>query len=140
MKIYSTIHLHFDTPTSDAVEMLNIVHVHLNDSSEDVTIDVTYMEKGAKVDDFKQFGQDAAGRVLRYKILVKDMKIFHVLYNTGDSVEDVPFREFRVNRKQKVVVTSQELGTCFGVITSIPVNMLACPPEVRHYADKLAQG
>jgi hypothetical protein len=34
------------------------------------------------------------------------MKIFHVLYNTGDSVEDVPFHEISVSRKKKVVVTS----------------------------------
>jgi hypothetical protein len=45
-----------DSPKSEEVKMLNIVHVHLNDSSEDVTIDVAYVEKGMKVDDFKEFG------------------------------------------------------------------------------------
>jgi hypothetical protein len=117
MKIYTTVHEHYETAKSDGVKMLNIVHVHLNDSSEDVTIDVAYMDKGTKVDDFKVFGKDATGRVLRYKILVKDMKIFHVLYNTGDSFEDVPFHEISVSRKQKVVVTSPQLGTCMGMIT-----------------------
>lgn len=56
MTIYSTVHLHMDSPKSEEVKMLNIVHVHLNDSSEDVTIDVAYVEKGMKVDDFKEFG------------------------------------------------------------------------------------
>jgi hypothetical protein len=56
MKIYTTVHMHYETAKSDAVKMLNIVHVHLNDSSEDVTIDVAYMDKGTKVDDFKVFG------------------------------------------------------------------------------------
>ncbi len=56
MTIYSTVHLHMESPKSEEVKMLNIVHVHLNDSSEDVTIDVAYVEKGMKVDDFKEFG------------------------------------------------------------------------------------
>ena len=52
--------------------MLNIVHVHINDTSEDVTVEVAYMLEGNTVKDFETFDKDAAGRILRYKILVKD--------------------------------------------------------------------
>lgn len=31
------------------------------------------------------------GVELRYKILVRDLAIFEVLYNTGNSIEVVPF-------------------------------------------------
>jgi len=55
MKIYTTVHEHYEAKESFAIKMLNIIHVHLNDSSEDVTIDVAYMDKGSKVDDFKVF-------------------------------------------------------------------------------------
>ena len=35
------------------------------------------------------------GIVLRYKILVKDLAIFEVLYNTGNSIEVIPFEEIK---------------------------------------------
>lgn len=33
--------------------------------------------------------------MLRYKILVKNLTIFDILYNTGSSIESVPFEEVR---------------------------------------------
>jgi hypothetical protein len=69
------------------------------------------------------------------------MKIKHVLYNSGQSVEDVPFEEVRIMRKQRVIVDSAEMGgACFGEITEIPICMIACHPSDRHMADKLDAG
>lgn len=83
MRLYSSIHEHYEKPSSDAVKMLNILHIHLNDQSDEVTVDVSYMAEGQTIKDFYEFGNDATGRPLRYKVLVSDMKIKHVLYNTG---------------------------------------------------------
>ena len=42
-------------------EMLNIVHIHLNDMSEQVTIECTYMEDGQIPNEFKTFKTDVTG-------------------------------------------------------------------------------
>ena len=48
--------------------------------------------------DFEEFKKDVTGSILRYKILVKDMKIFTILYNAGNKqIEEIPFEEIRVN-------------------------------------------
>jgi len=77
--------------------MLNIVHVHLNDMGDEATVEVDYMTEGQKIEDFHKFDLDISGRPLRYKIIVADMKISCILYNTGKSVEQVPFEELRRN-------------------------------------------
>lgn len=43
-----------------------------------------------------EFSVDASGMDLRYKILIKDMVIVHILYNTGKSIEEIPFQEIRL--------------------------------------------
>lgn len=141
MRLYSSVHDHFETPSSSAIKMLNILHIHLNDQSDEVTVDVSYMSEGQTIKDFEVFGSDATGRPLRYKVLVSDLQIKHVLYNTGETVEDVPFEEVRIHRKQKVIIESQEMGgQSLGEITKIPICMIACDPQYRHLADKLEQG
>jgi hypothetical protein len=62
-------------------ETLNILHIHVNDTSDQVTFDVAYMHDGEDISKFTEFSVDVTGRPLRYKILVKDCKIFAVLYN-----------------------------------------------------------
>jgi len=102
MKVYSTIHRHLIDGKDQVVEMLNIIHIHLNDSSDDASIDVVYLENGKTKDDHLVFKNDATGRPLRYKILCQNMHVHSVLYNTGSSVEEVPFEEHKVKRHDKV--------------------------------------
>jgi hypothetical protein len=108
--------------------MLNLIHSHLNDSSDDVTFDVVHMtpkkdknESGLEVvnlgggqislesnkreaeefeeelEEYTEFKKDIHGRPLRYKVLVRDLAIKQILYNTGNSVEKIPFEEFRLS-------------------------------------------
>lgn len=81
------------------------MHIHLNDTSEEAAIDVSYvtaeqdlilLDKG----DFsnQKFEKDAAGVVMRYKIIVHDQKVKAVLYNTGNSIERVNFKEMRFEK------------------------------------------
>ena len=102
-------------PTDPALETLNIFHLHLNDTSDEVAFDVAYMHDGEDISHFCQFKTDATGRPLRYKIIAKDMKIHTVLYNMNvvekeqsavqqmqghagskEGVIELPFREHRV--------------------------------------------
>lgn len=102
------------------METLNIFHLHVNDTSDEVTFDVAYMHDNEAIDQFIQFATDVSGRPLKYKIIVKDMAIHKVLYNRagpkqkahkhqvlldesaaaeaklGENVVEVAFRECRV--------------------------------------------
>ena len=73
-------------------DMLNIVHIHVNDTSDSVAFEVKYLKNSeysdsskAQVFDFSKenFSVDETGQKLRYKVLVKDEAVFAVLYNTG---------------------------------------------------------
>lgn len=52
MRLYSTVYTHYEHKHANPVEMLNIVHIHLNDSSDEVTIDVAYMTNEQTLKDF----------------------------------------------------------------------------------------
>ena len=44
-----------------------------------------------------EFKTDVMGSVLRYLILIHDSKVLGVLYNTGNSIEQLRAREIRVD-------------------------------------------
>lgn len=63
--------------------------------SDSVTVDVRYMGDGEKVALYHDFDKDAAGLMMRYKILVRDQKIYSVLYNQGSGIiTEIPFKEY----------------------------------------------
>lgn len=109
--------------------MLNIIHVHLNDMSEEVTIDVAYMDEGQSLKEFEEFDVDISGQTLRYKIIAKNMKIFTILYNTGKGVEEIPFEEIRINKNDFVSITKSELSSepLFAQIQHVPICMISTP-------------
>ena len=65
-------------------DMLNIVHIHVNDTSDSVAFEVKYLKQSeypdaqdhgkAQLFDFskEEFSVDETGQKLRYKVLVKD--------------------------------------------------------------------
>ena len=61
--------------------MLNIVHIHVNDMSDQVTLEVAYMADGETLAGYQEFKEDFSGRTLRYKVLVREQWIHRVLYN-----------------------------------------------------------
>jgi len=88
-------------------DVLNIVHIHLNDTSDEASVDVKYLVSDKELDainkgDFsaEQFKKDLNGIPLRYKILIHNMRVKQVLYNTGSSIETVKHREYRIQAMQ----------------------------------------
>ena len=60
---------------------------------------------------------------MRYKILVHDMKVKAVLYNTGNSIELVPHKEMRLEKLiEGTVIKLLTAGTDFVVLN--PAGML----------------
>lgn len=93
MRIYSSIYTHERSGT----KMLNIIHCHLNDKDEEVSIETVHMkvvrksEQEKPIDDkayepYMEFKNDMMGKPLKYKIMVRDLVVQKILYNTGNSV------------------------------------------------------
>lgn len=53
-------------------EVFNIVHCHLNDNSEYVTVESVYLKHNETIDDHSHMDIDSTGMPLNYKILIKD--------------------------------------------------------------------
>lgn len=93
------------------VKMLNILHFHINDMSEEVPIDtrwLTQAERDLLVNDrldqirFPEFKKDANGVLLRYLILIHNQAVIAILYNPSeqDDPEMIKYREYRVDPDQ----------------------------------------
>lgn len=78
--------------------------ITLSDMSESTSLDVVYLKRGETRQNHMEFTTDEMGVMLRYRILVKNLAIHEILYNTGSSVEVVPFEEFRFEVGGKYVV------------------------------------
>ena len=82
-----------------------------------------------ELEDYTDFKKDIHGRPLRYKVLVRDLAIKQILYNTGNSVEKIPFEEFRIRAGQLYTINNDNFcgaNTVFGYVTNIPIRMIAC--------------
>ena len=113
----------FQIWTNHNNKIFNIIHIHVNDCSEEVPIDVQYLNQYEyRIKDIP-FGYDMAGRSLRYKILVYDWKIRDVLYNSGSTIEPVVFQENVVSTDLRVA------GNFFGRVSKIPYAMLTSPSK-----------
>ena len=94
-------------------ETLNIVHIHVNDTADQVTIDVAFVHENESPADFTEFRTDMSGRPLRYKILVhngprNEPAVMTVLYNdmgqAGErEVHEIPFNERRIALNSYVI-------------------------------------
>ena len=109
-------------------ETLNIVHLHVNDTSDEVTLDVAYMHSDELITDFMEFKTDASGKALKYKIIVNDCQVLTVLYNdeaAAKQVQEIPFKEISVTAGS-TKYTSKDAPAFLGEIESIPTGMIAC--------------
>lgn len=105
--------------------MLNVCHVHINDRSEFVTVEVDYMQDEDSVKDYEEFKVDVTGKELRYKILVKDMAIFKMLYNMGNGeILEVPFEEIRMAQGD-LFVNKSGTEQIFIRVDHVPTCMIA---------------
>ncbi|PCI27051.1 hypothetical protein COB52_05455 [Candidatus Kaiserbacteria bacterium] len=99
--------------------IINIVHIQLDDMGDTVSIKAEYMQEGTDVGDYTKDSKekDAAGQILRYLILIKEDKIFKVMYNTGDAFMEVKFIELRFKLDQYVTVSTGGNKFEYGKIT-----------------------
>jgi len=56
-------------------DIVNIIHIHLNDTSEEIAVDSLFLEKNDLETNYKHFNIDAQGKKLNYKFLFRDFKV-----------------------------------------------------------------
>jgi hypothetical protein len=88
--------------------------------------------------DAETFGVDMTGQPLRYKVLIKNEKVFAILYNNGVKIERLKHKEYRIESKEpvlmrfeqeKITAAVEHTGDLYGIISNIPVTTMACKDE-----------
>lgn len=59
-------------------DIVNIIHIHLNDTSEEISVDSLFLEKSEMASDYKNFKIDVTGKKLNYKFIFRDFKVFYL--------------------------------------------------------------
>ena len=57
-------------------DIVNIIHIHLNDTSEEISVDSLFLDKSEMATDHKNFKLDFLGKKLNYKFIFRDFQVF----------------------------------------------------------------
>jgi hypothetical protein len=94
----------FEVWTNEVSDKIyNIIHCHINDMSESVPIATEYLNIDESVQDYMKFDTDSAGQELRFKILIQNHQILTVLYNSGASIDEIPFKETKFDMQDPLL-------------------------------------
>jgi len=107
-------------------KVYNIIHCHINDMSDSVPVATEYLEEGESISDYMNFDTDSAGQILRYKILIQNHKILTVLYNYGESIDEIPFKEIKIplgDDYYQIKNKESEDQTMIVKVSKIPISM-----------------
>lgn len=117
IKVYTTLY---------SKDIINILHIHLNDTSLDITIDSEFLEKEDKIEKHKVFTVDALGKRLIYKLLFKDYRLIKIYYAVSDTfIDEPPFEEIRIAPNNYVKIIKGEYKNYYGQVKDFPLGMLA---------------
>ena len=117
IKVYTTLY---------SKDILNILHIHLNDTSQEITVDSEFLEKDEDILNHKVFKLDAMGKRLTYKFLFKDYKLIKVYYSvSNDYIDEPPFEEIRITPNNYVRIQKGEYKNYIGQVKQFPIGMLA---------------
>lgn len=118
LKVYTTLY---------NKDIVNIIHIHLNDTSDEIAVDSVFLERNCSVNDYKHFLIDSMGKKLNYKFLFRDYKLIKIFNNLSpDFIDEPEFEEIRFNKQTLIKVTSgSKYINYFGRVINIPIGMLA---------------
>lgn len=107
-------------------DVLNILHIHMDDTSQEIAIDSEFLEKNEKIANHKLFTTDGSGKRLNYKLLFQNNKLVKIFYSlSNDYIDEPPFKEIRFTPNCMVKINKGEFKHFIGKITQFPLGMLA---------------
>ena len=117
IKVYTTLY---------SKDILNILHIHLNDTSQEITIDSEFLEKEDSIINHKVFTVDAMGKRLTYKLIFKDYRLIKIFYSvSNDYIDEPPFEEIRITPNNYVKIIKGDYKNFYGQVKEFPIGMLA---------------
>ena len=117
IKVYTTLY---------SKDILNILHIHLNDTSQEITIDSEFLEKEDSIINHKVFTVDAMGKRLTYKLIFKDYRLIKIFYSvSNDFIDEPPFEEIRITPNNYVKIIKGDYKNFYGQVKDFPIGMLA---------------
>ncbi|CDW79446.1 UNKNOWN [Stylonychia lemnae] len=79
--------------------VLNIIHINVEVANDQIILEFLYANQDQDIKDFQDFKSDENAKTAQYKIIIKDQRIFAILYSNGSgSVEQLQFFEFRISK------------------------------------------
>ena len=111
LKVYTTM---YDKNT------INILHFHLNDTSEDITIEANYLENEEKILNYKFSFEDSNGRLLTYRLIFQSRKLQKIYYFQNQNIIEPDFKEIRFTPDSIVKVLEGKYKNYHGKINSFP--------------------
>ena len=107
-------------------DVLNILHIHMDDTSQEIAIDSEFLEKTDKIANHKLFTTDGSGKRLNYKLLFQNNKLVKIFYSlSNDYIDEPPFKEIRFTPNCMIKINKGEFKHFIGKITQFPLGMLA---------------
>lgn len=107
-------------------DVLNILHIHMDDTSQEIAIDSEFLDKNEKIANHKIFTTDGSGKRLNYKLLFQNNKLVKIFYSLSNYyIDEPPFKEIRFTPNCMVKINKGEYKHFIGKITQFPLGMLA---------------
>jgi len=107
--------------------IVNVLHIHMDDTNESITVDSFFLDKDEDEGAYKNFSTDLKGKKLDYKFLFKNYRLQKIYYSMSAEFIDEPnFEEIRICMGKIVKIQkSTKYDNYYGKIKNIPVGMLA---------------
>ncbi|MCQ2816344.1 MAG: hypothetical protein MJ252_03660 [archaeon] len=111
--------------TQESVSELKVLHIHINDTGDEIAIDSAFLEDNESLLDHKVFEADFSGKMLNYKLLFQSNKLAKIYYAIGkDYIDEPEFTEIRFNQSTIARVLQGEYKGYLGRIQRFPEGMI----------------
>lgn len=101
-------------------DIVNVLHIHLNDTSQEISVDSVSLNNNDNVSEHRVFKKDFTGKELDYKLIFINNKLNKIFYNLSENyIDDLLFEEIRLTQGSYVRIQSYEHSKYNGFYSKI---------------------
>lgn len=90
-------------------DIVNVLHIHLNDTSQEISVDSVSLNSNDNVSEHRIFKKDFNGKELDYKLIFINNKLNKIFYNLSENyIDELLFEEIRLTQGSYVRIQSYE--------------------------------
>ena len=111
--------------TQEGKNIFKILHIHINDTSNDIAIDSEFLDENESILNHKIFEEDFMGKMLDYNIIFQKNKLVKIYYFISkDYIDEPDFTEIRFNQSTIARIIKGEYKGYLGKIAKFPEGMI----------------